>query len=116
LNRVIATSKLSDTQFHYDIRLSTTTEVDLPPGQYDVKATSPNIEIKIPDDLEREERFTTISSKAQIYEITHGNILSFVFIMEKMNKIWLTKKADTLNRPVYHVEVIGNVAIFNPSR
>ena len=115
LGRIIAVSKTTDTQFNYDMKLNTVTELDFPPGKYNWKEGSPKyVEIKVPDDLEKEVKFSILSNKVQVYETVNSSILSFIFIAADMKKIWLTKKTDNLNRPVYHVEVFANISIFNP--
>jgi hypothetical protein len=63
--------------------------------------------------IEKEMKFTIISNRDQIYEAENN---TYLFVTETMHKIYSTKKIDHFGRPVYAIEVTGDVSIFNTKK
>lgn len=100
----------SDGQIAYNFELFLSTEVNIPPKE-GIDLLVPHGPVQInPEDIDRELKFEIISNKPQIYETQKD---TYIFVTEKLHKVYSTKKIDNLGRPAYQVEATGNVSFMH---
>ncbi|MBA3749576.1 MAG: hypothetical protein H0X03_01515 [Nitrosopumilus sp.] len=63
-------------------------------------------------DLDKEMNFQTLFNKSQIYELENQ---TFLFIYEKVNHMWSTKKLDSQGNVVYYLDFENKINIFKPN-
>jgi hypothetical protein len=94
--------------YHFEIAVNT--EIDVPPKIQESKPKTQNpVEIKRPEDIEKELKFDVLSNKPQIYETKEN---TFIFLKEIVKNVYLTKKIDVLGRPVYTLDSIQSLSVY----
>ena len=77
-----------------------------------ISSSTQPISIDPAKDLDKEMGFKTVNNKSQIYELEDQ---TFLFLYEKVNHIWSTKKHDNLGNIVYYLDFENKINIFKPN-
>lgn len=112
ISQVIEIVRNGVISYEFKIQNQTSVQPAITDNKPDPSLSQSSVTIDVNKDLDKEMSFKSLFNKSQIYELENG---TFLFLYEKVNKLWSTKKRDSQGITVYYLDFENKINVFKPN-